>query len=151
MTIGPSVKDSKAIAAKVKDMASKIIAATSSSIQTPADPPHYYSSSSSTTRLVTPPHTSPSSSKPKPTHSQAVANIFDIMPSQIQHDLTELGDTQLDADEEERQMLLWCGGYDQLVRFTLLDAISIIMSFTVNRTRNPSASRTGRRCVCHFL
>src|SRR5712691_317614 len=106
MTIGPSVTDSKATAAKVNDMASKIIAATSSSIQTPADPPHY-SSSSSTTRLVTPPHSSPSSSKPKPTHSQAVANIFDIMPSQIQRDLTELGETQLDADEEERQMLLW--------------------------------------------
>ena len=56
-----------------------------SSAQAPAIPP-VYSSSCSTSKSVAPPYTLPSLSVLNPTPSQIIANLFDIMPSQIRQD-----------------------------------------------------------------
>jgi len=131
----PIVKDSKPMPLNVDEIARRIITATAesaSSVQGLA-PPALYTSSSLTTRHVAPPYPSSSASKPKPTHSQTIANLFEIMPSQIQRDLAELGETQLDVDEYDSQMIMQ--GYNQQVRFTLIDHIPT--SLTTNRTRKP--------------
>jgi len=85
-----------------------------------------------------------SASVSKPTQSQAIANLFDVMPSQIQHDLTDLDNKpyflEPGSDKEERNMHLFGSRQRPVIRFLLLDSIS--MHLTVNRIGNPSMKET---------
>jgi hypothetical protein len=68
--------------------------------------------SSLTTRPIEPPCPL-SSANPKPTHSQAIANLIDAMPSQFHHDLANLNDAfasvpGTDEEEEINTQLLEC-------------------------------------------
>lgn len=104
-------------------------------------PPQLYTSSSST-RAVSLPHPSSSASKPKPTMSQAINELFQKMPSPLQRDMREfekmyVPDSDAGSDDEETNMPV-CN-----VCFTVLNSISIPLS-TMNRTRNLLAKETCR-------
>ena len=98
-----------------------------SSAQAPAIPP-VYSSSCSTSKSIAPPYTSLSSSVLNPTPSQIIANIFDIMPSQIRWDLAELSETEPETEDEGDHIMVcylshrWTKAYNTL---QIKDAICI--------------------------
>jgi hypothetical protein len=86
-------------------------------------PPNYSSPSSTTRPVPTPLHLSPA---PKPTPAQAIAALFEVMPSQIQRDLAAL--------DEECEMVA-ASDVEEMVCVTLFESTLILL--TVNRARNP--------------
>ena len=116
-TVDMSVHPAPALTEKASIIATKIVAALAeppSIVETPAPPPLPMLPSSTT--AVAPPQPSSSASRPRPTRSQVVSDLFDIMPSQIQRDLAHLDDmyhayvseteagTQSGSDHEETNM-----------------------------------------------